>query len=139
MDVSKECLNSEMIVAKIYMGSEFLIWILYGRCYKSIVRKPNNFPNLQKLIIIALTIPISSTTCERIFGAMRKIKTLLRTSMFRDRFSNVFILYIEKDMSKNINNNDILNIFAYKNIKFFIKIKNKILINFKYTLFSVFF
>jgi len=73
------------------------------------------FPNLQKLFIIALTIPISSATCERSFSAMRKIKTWLRTSMLQDRFSDLSILYIEKDMSKNINSNDILNIFADKN------------------------
>jgi len=46
---------------------------------------------------------------------MKKIKTWLRTSILQDRFSNLSILYIEKDMSKNINSNDILNIFADKN------------------------
>jgi hypothetical protein len=43
---------------------------------------------------------------------MKKIKTWLRTSFVQDRFSDLSILYIEKDLSKNIKSNDILNIFA---------------------------
>jgi hypothetical protein len=63
--------------------------------------------NNKKLFIIALTIPISSATCERSFSAMKKIKTWLR-------FSDLSILYIEKDISKNIKSDDILNIFTDK-------------------------
>jgi len=57
---------------------------------------------------------------------MRKIKTWLKTSMLHDGFSDISILYvicipIEKDISKNINSNDILNIFADKNRYLFLK------------------
>ncbi|KAL4121876.1 hypothetical protein QTP88_014298 [Uroleucon formosanum] len=72
-------------------------------------------PNFQKLFTIALTIPISSATCKRSFSAMQKIKTWLRTSMIQDKFIDLSLLYIEKDLTKNINSNDILNIFANKN------------------------
>jgi hypothetical protein len=54
-------------------------------------------------------------TCERSFSAMKKIKTWLRTLLVQDRFSNLSILYIEKDISKNIKRNDILSIFANTN------------------------
>jgi hypothetical protein len=46
---------------------------------------------------------------------MQKIKTWLRTSLVQDRFSDISILYIEKDISKNIKSYDILNIFADTN------------------------
>jgi hypothetical protein len=68
---------------------------------------------------------------------MKKIKTWLRTSLVHDRFSDLSILYIEKDTSKNIKSDDILNIFADTNIYEYLSLK-KILIMFKYTLFSVF-
>jgi len=117
MNISKECLNSEMTVAKNVVvqniGSDVNIDIT--NVIRVLSENQTVFPNLQKLFTIALTIPISSATCERSFSAMKKIKTWLRTSMLQDRFSNLSILYIEKDMSKNININDILNIFADKN------------------------
>jgi len=81
---------------------------------KEIVKK-NTFPNIYKLFQVALTIPISSATCERSFSCMRRIKNWLRTSMEQDRFSNLAILNIESDMSNNINNNDILE--KYNKIK----------------------
>jgi hypothetical protein len=52
---------------------------------------------------------------------MKKIETWLRTSLVQDRFSNLSILYIEKDMSKNIKSDVILNIFADTNKYFSLK------------------
>jgi hypothetical protein len=46
---------------------------------------------------------------------MKKIKTWLRTLLVQDRFSNLSILYIEKDISKNIKSDDILSIFVNTN------------------------
>ena len=39
------------------------------------------FPTLTKLIRIALTLAVSSATCERSFSALKRIKTHLRTTM----------------------------------------------------------
>jgi len=71
------------------------------------------FPNLYKLLQVAITIPISSATCERSFSAMRKVKTWLRTSMLQEKFNNSSILYIEKDI--NISIEKVIDIFANKN------------------------
>jgi hypothetical protein len=46
---------------------------------------------------------------------MIKIKIWLRPSFVQDRFNDLSILYIEKDISKNIKSYDILNIFANTN------------------------
>lgn len=75
---------------------------------------PKIFPNLYKLIQVALTIPISSASCERSFSVMRRIKTWLRTVMTNDRFTNLSLLHIERDLSNNINPEEVLNIFAQK-------------------------
>jgi len=72
---------------------------------------PQVFPNLYKMIQIALTLPISSATCERSFSAMRKIKTWLRTSIHQKKFNELSILYIEKDKTKALSNEAILNTF----------------------------
>jgi hypothetical protein len=55
--------------------------------------------NNKNLFTIALTIPISSATLESSFSDMKKIKTWLRTSLIHDWFSDLSILYIEKDIS----------------------------------------
>ena len=46
------------------------------------------FPTMMSLLLVALTIPVSPTTCERTFSKMKLIKTLLRSrsSGLRDVF-----------------------------------------------------
>lgn len=63
---------------------------------------------------MALTLPISSATCERSFSALRKIKTWLRVSMGQERLTDLSILYIEKDLTKLININKVIDSFAEK-------------------------
>ena len=52
----------------------------------------NVFPNFKKVFQVAITHPVSSSTCERSFSTMRRIRTWLRTCMDQDRFSNLSIL-----------------------------------------------
>lgn len=75
------------------------------------------YPNLYKLIQVAITIPIASATCERSFSAMRRIKNWLRTSMEQNRFSNLSTICIERDLINKINTETILNKFALSNRK----------------------
>lgn len=75
----------------------------------------NVFANLYKLMQVALTLPISSASCERSFSVMRRIKTWIRSSMNQDRFTDMSILHIERDISNIIDSENILNKFALKN------------------------
>jgi len=72
------------------------------------------FPNFCNMFQLALTLPISSATCKRSFSAMRKIKPWLRTSIQQKKINELSILYIEKDKTKLLNNDTILNIFEKK-------------------------
>lgn len=75
----------------------------------------NEFPNLFKTLKLAASIPISSASCERSFSAMRRIKNWLRTTMTQDRFSNLSLLYIERNLYKNqLSSQDIVERFAIK-------------------------
>jgi hypothetical protein len=64
---------------------------------------------------VTLTLPISSATCERPFSAMRQIKTWMRSTMVENKSNDLSIINIEKDLAKNINNNDIVDAFSNKN------------------------
>ncbi len=55
------------------------------------------FPTVMSLLLVALTIPISSTTYERTFSKMKMIKTKTRNSMSDVRLSDLCILAIERD------------------------------------------
>ncbi|KAF0709199.1 zinc finger MYM-type protein 1-like, partial [Aphis craccivora] len=78
LNICQQSLRSEMMVAKNYLS--FLIFV--------------------KIFQLALTLPISSATCERSFSALRKIKTWLRTSIQQKKFNELSILCIEKDKTK---------------------------------------
>lgn len=113
MCVSKDVLKSEMTVAKnCILQSTDEEYITLNDVKKILTKKV--FPNLYKLFQVAITIPISSSTCERSFSAMRRIKTWLRTSMLQERFNNTSMLYIEKNLTKCINTDTVIDIFAKK-------------------------
>ncbi|XP_060880716.1 uncharacterized protein LOC132952434 [Metopolophium dirhodum] len=71
------------------------------------------FPNLFKIMQVAITLPLSSATCERSFSTMRRINTYVRAYMTQGRFSNLAILNIEKDIK--VDTETILNTFAKSN------------------------
>lgn len=78
------------------------------------------YPNMFKLLKVAISLPISSAGCERSFSAMRRIKTWLRSTMHQQRFSNLAILNIENEIVKyNLSAEDVLETFCKKNRKLF--------------------
>ena len=45
---------------------------------------PNLYPDVDTIITILLTMPVSTATLERSFSTMRKVKTYLRSMVFHD-------------------------------------------------------
>ena len=70
------------------------------------------YPNLYKLLKVALTLPVSSASCERSLSAMKRIKNWLRNSMSQEKFTNLSIIHIERQFSNNLCIEDVLNDFA---------------------------
>lgn len=65
------------------------------------------FPNVQRLLRILCTLPISSAECERSFSTMRRLKTLyLRSTMTSEQESGLALMNIhynrQIDVSANI-------------------------------------
>lgn len=65
-----------------------------------------------KLCVISVTIPVSSSACERTFSCLRLIKSYLRSTMLDKRLSNLAVLYIEKVLAKNLNLDLLIERFA---------------------------
>ena len=83
---------------------------------KEVIEK-QTYPNLFKLLQVALSISISSATRERSFSSMRRINNWLRSSIAQDRFTFLSILNIERDITNKVNVDDILNKFVEKDRK----------------------
>lgn len=109
-----ESLKAEMMVAK-NVKNQFTETNMLTPPDMSKIVTFNTFPNLYKLINVAYTIPISSATYERAFSAMRRVKNWLRSTMDEERFTNLSLLCIERDLTKTIDNNNVLDIFLNNN------------------------
>ena len=69
------------------------------------------FPNVVQILQLALTVVVSSASCERSFSALKRIKTYLRSTMKDERLDKIAILSIEKDLSKNLNLDTVIDQF----------------------------
>ena len=72
------------------------------------------FPALTKLLQIALTIAVSTAQCERSFSALKRIKTYLRSTMSEQRLVDLAVLSIERDLSRKLSMDTIVDHFAAK-------------------------
>jgi hypothetical protein len=68
------------------------------------------FPTIIFLLIAAMTVPVSSTTCERTFSKMKLIKTTTRNTMSDTRLDDLCVLAVERDF--NINFEKLMDTFA---------------------------
>ena len=57
---------------------------------------------VNKLVHILLTMPVSSSTAERCFPALRRLKTYLRSSMGQEHLNNLMLLNIHNDITDTI-------------------------------------
>jgi hAT family C-terminal dimerisation region len=111
MNISINLLKAEMLIMKNCLNSNFNHDEIKRVCEK------NTFPNLYKLLQVALTIPVSSATRERSFSSMRRLKNWLRASMEQQRFTDLSILNIERNVVNKITSSEILNKYSTTNRK----------------------
>ena len=60
------------------------------------------FPNLEVLLRIALTIPITSCESERSFSQLKLIKTCRRSNMLSSRLSGLSLMKINRDRCEKL-------------------------------------
>ena len=70
------------------------------------------FIDLYRLVCIAVTLPVTSASCERSFSALKIIKTYLRSTSGNERTSNIAVLSINEERTKQLNVDTIINAFA---------------------------
>lgn len=76
-------------------------------------------PELAQLVNLFLTIPATSTSAERSFSALKRIKSYARNTTTQDRLSGLGLISIEKELFRELKKNpnfydSVIDIFAAK-------------------------
>ena len=69
------------------------------------------YPLVYLLVTLALILPVATATVERVFSAMKIVKTRLRNRMGDQWMTNNLIVFIEKDIFDCIDNDVIMQRF----------------------------
>ncbi|KAH6762712.1 hypothetical protein C2S52_020145 [Perilla frutescens var. hirtella] len=69
------------------------------------------FPLVYRMIELALVLPIATASVERVFSAMKIVKTDLHNRMADEWMNDSLVVYIERDMFLTIENEPILQRF----------------------------
>ncbi|XP_042437065.1 uncharacterized protein LOC122023032 [Zingiber officinale] len=90
-----------------------------GSLAKKMVETGKNtiFSLVYRLIELALVLPVATASVERVFSAMKIIKTNLHNRMGDEWMNDSLVVYIEKDIFATIENEQILQYFQQMNTR----------------------
>ncbi|XP_059635467.1 uncharacterized protein LOC132277645 [Cornus florida] len=81
-------------------------------CRKLVVRRKSKcYPLVDGLIRLVLTLPVSTTTTERAFSGMKRVKTAQRSTMGDEFLADCMTVNFEQDLVWKINLESIINEF----------------------------
>lgn len=109
-DLDSESLRMESILCKRTLAKKTLKST--AEVFKELSPLKEAFPTLLKILQIALTICVSSASCERSFSALKRIKTYLRSTMQEDRLVDLAVLSVEREISQTLNLEDVIDKFC---------------------------
>lgn len=72
----------------------------------------SDLPNVRVLLQIICTLPVTSSTAEHSFSALRRLKTYLRSTMTEDRLNGLAILHVHRDIAYRMSPKEVLEIFG---------------------------
>ena len=105
-DLKIECIQAQKVLRQ-YNEVDGIADVI-----KNLLQLKAAFPELLKLLQIALTFPVTSASCERSFSSLKRIKTYLRSTMSQQRLSSLAILSVEKDLSSTLSLEAVVDTFA---------------------------
>ena len=75
------------------------------------IGKSYDYPMVERLLRLVITLPVSTATAERAFSAMKLVKTRLRTKLGDDFLRYCVIVYIERELANKITIEEIIDTF----------------------------
>ncbi len=87
-------------------------------------------PHVMKLLELALTMPLTSVHCERVFSRMKRVVSTTRSSMLQTRKENLVFLQVEhrllRKLAENVSFKDkVVNRFKSMNARRFARFSKK--------------
>ena len=73
------------------------------------------FSEVDNLLRICFTMPITTCTAERSFSCLRRVKNYLRSTMSDERLNNVILLHAHKELTDHLDLRDIASTFISAN------------------------
>ena len=70
------------------------------------------FPEIYRLGSIAISLPVSTASCERSFSALRHIKTWVRNALSNEKLDSLAIFAIEGERTRQLDNKQVINAFV---------------------------
>jgi len=95
------------------------------------------FSLVYKLIELALILPVSTTSIERVFSTMKIIKSELRNKINDVWFNDLMIYYIEREIFKSLDDVDIIRTFTGNGINLLILFSTLLTSYISYLLFQI--
>ncbi|CAF2115441.1 unnamed protein product, partial [Rotaria magnacalcarata] len=74
---------------------------------------PVFYPNIHFLLVFLATLPVTTSSAERAFSSLKRIKTYCRSTMVEDRLNGLAVAFIHKNVE--INPHKILDLFVQRN------------------------
>lgn len=56
------------------------------------------YPNVKCMLLLFLTLPVTTCSCERSFSALRRLKTWLRSTMGDERLSSLALMHVHQNI-----------------------------------------
>lgn len=72
---------------------------------------------VHKLLRLYLTVPLTSSTSERTFSAMKRLLTYLRSTMTEKRLNNCLLLHVHKDLTDELCLTEVAKEFVSVNVE----------------------
>uniref|UniRef100_A0A672STT8 HAT C-terminal dimerisation domain-containing protein n=1 Tax=Sinocyclocheilus grahami TaxID=75366 RepID=A0A672STT8_SINGR len=104
--------KEEILVAKQFLAKKKKEGAVSDMASAYKLLDPDMFPTLSLVFQAALTIPVSRSSCERSFSALRRLHTWLRRTMGQKRLNHLAVLSIEKGILSTINTSMVIDRFA---------------------------
>ncbi|CAM4847277.1 unnamed protein product [Rotaria magnacalcarata] len=73
---------------------------------------PVFYPNIHFLLVFLATLPVTTSSAERAFSSLKRIKTYCRSTMVENRLNGLAVAFMHKNVE--INPHKILDLFVQR-------------------------
>ena len=124
----KDDFQKELLQAQLgrHLGSIFSVYsvlvVTLSEHLHDLILKTTSLPSVQPSNLcclkyamhlqIILVLPATNSTSERSFSVLRRVKIYLRSTMTRQRLTNLMVLHVHKDITVSMNPRDVASEFV---------------------------